>query len=293
MDNKDNRRLDLLNKAIRASANREAPGFVRPTEDAITAYLMGTASSAERETVQEAMETSAAFRREMIDLVRDLQALPHSSPVRQRIRNALWAKIVEFWSVPLSTPGYRIASAMAVVAAVAISLWKLTAPTANLLEMATIATNVPAANLVSMDTRSVGEGEVTGPFSVEDSAALSEIRRFFGLDSDFLLEVREAPSPGRDSGVSVDVGLVGIDGEVVARFSITTPSLDNHSSLWLAGMSKERQVNLYKVSQIQPEIRMRWLPDDGDSGVACVVNRTSAGFVAGRGQVFHFKAEAK
>jgi hypothetical protein len=68
---KDDARLNGLIRAARDGDSK----FVRPDGDAITAYLMGTASEDQRKSMQEALVQSASFRREILCMAEDMAAL--------------------------------------------------------------------------------------------------------------------------------------------------------------------------------------------------------------------------
>jgi anti-sigma factor RsiW len=78
-DNSRNQESDedaVLNELIRACREKERPKeFVRPDDDAITAYLMGTADEEQRKVVRSALTRSKEFRREILNMAQDMDAL--------------------------------------------------------------------------------------------------------------------------------------------------------------------------------------------------------------------------
>jgi hypothetical protein len=66
----EGRKLDRL---IRASRSRD--DFTRPSDASIQAYLLGVATSAQKDGVREALIRSAAFRREILSMAKDLASL--------------------------------------------------------------------------------------------------------------------------------------------------------------------------------------------------------------------------
>lgn len=69
---------ELLNRLIRASRQEPEDGFVRPDGDAIIAYLMGTATKKQEKAVRAALLKSSAFRREILQMGQDMDALATS-----------------------------------------------------------------------------------------------------------------------------------------------------------------------------------------------------------------------
>ena len=74
---KDNQREDdqELRRLIRLAGQQLEDDFVRPSSDAIEAYLLGTADKDQRDEVRAAMLQSASFRKEMAELAEDLDRL--------------------------------------------------------------------------------------------------------------------------------------------------------------------------------------------------------------------------
>lgn len=69
----------FLNKLIRASREPGEAKFIRPDEEAIAAYLMGTATPAQESAVKAALMSSAEFRREILGMAEDIDALSSAS----------------------------------------------------------------------------------------------------------------------------------------------------------------------------------------------------------------------
>jgi hypothetical protein len=65
----------VLNRLILMSRRSRKDKFVRPDEGAITAYLMGAATAAQEGVVKEALMRSAEFRREILGMAEDIDAL--------------------------------------------------------------------------------------------------------------------------------------------------------------------------------------------------------------------------
>jgi hypothetical protein len=85
---------EILNNLIRWSREGEEIGFERPGDDAIIAYLLGAATPREEKAVREALISSAAFRREILRMAQDMDALAHPDTLESKKK-----------AVPTVTPG--------------------------------------------------------------------------------------------------------------------------------------------------------------------------------------------
>jgi hypothetical protein len=75
-NNDKNDKIDetrALDNLIRAAGEKEPAKFVRPSNEAIQAYLEGTANDNLRAEVQQAMLVSASFRKEIAELAQDIE----------------------------------------------------------------------------------------------------------------------------------------------------------------------------------------------------------------------------
>lgn len=64
-----------LNRLVKAAREDGENDFARPSEAAIEAYLSGSATTAQTEEIRAALIQSAAFRRELLDIAKDLDSL--------------------------------------------------------------------------------------------------------------------------------------------------------------------------------------------------------------------------
>jgi hypothetical protein len=79
MDNGTNSRNsqedDFLNELIRAARDSEEKGFIRPDDETISAYLLGSASEEQQIAIRKALIQSESFRREFLCLAQDIEKL--------------------------------------------------------------------------------------------------------------------------------------------------------------------------------------------------------------------------
>ncbi|MFH1314762.1 MAG: hypothetical protein ABIJ00_16285 [Candidatus Eisenbacteria bacterium] len=141
----------VLNRLIRMSRRSREEKFVRPDEETITAYLMGTATAAQKSVVMEALERSSAFRRELLAMAGDMQTLSVDQLEEIRKRSqlirppsyeeflasrgdtaarhgdtlTLWARLVR-WRIPQLYVPIAVAAAVIVLAIVKTGMLPVT-----------------------------------------------------------------------------------------------------------------------------------------------------------------------
>ncbi|RMF24435.1 MAG: hypothetical protein D6760_03305 [Deltaproteobacteria bacterium] len=139
IDNDAGKGRDIDMYRLAGLGSRSEPDdFVRPDDESILAYLAGTASREQRDSVRNALLRSRAFRKELIEIAGDLEFLSsddarrafdladvpgapppadtphdHVPPRRQRARATGWGRAMA-WRLPRS-----LAAALAAVAVVA------------------------------------------------------------------------------------------------------------------------------------------------------------------------------
>jgi hypothetical protein len=141
----------LLNELIRACWRDDSQSkFVRPSPDAITAYLMGTATKRQKKAVTKALSLSSAFCQEILEMAKDMDALENMElstseditvPDRQefmekvakriipvRKQQSFWVKLKAFWTKPFELRIPRL-YAPALAAAVILALVIIQIPT--------------------------------------------------------------------------------------------------------------------------------------------------------------------
>lgn len=137
---KADQRLDELIRACRGG--EKAAGFVRPSGDAITAYLLGTATDDQKRAVNKALIHSKEFRREILEMSTDIEVLAsmdltpseedsqqvpvpsreefekqhkQDSPILSKLK-VFWERLVEFRIPQLYVPALATATVLILVA---------------------------------------------------------------------------------------------------------------------------------------------------------------------------------
>ena len=246
-----------------------------------------------------AMEKSASFRREMIDLVRDLQQLPSALMTQEVARDGFVNSVVarlreakanfgDFLRYLVSTPAGRVAAVTAVVVVVAIGVLQQRQPGESPLDLYTVISDIPSSELLSLTTRGLDSLAVSVASISPDSAAIAEIRRFVELDSNFMLIVKEDTLNGY-LGRFVTLRLADSTGKELVNLHVpTSESLSDTAevTLWIVGLSSGGKNQLFKADATREDMTVRWEKANGEKGVACVVYRTSSGYIASPGRAF-------
>ncbi|MCX5753167.1 MAG: hypothetical protein NTW97_05910 [Candidatus Krumholzibacteria bacterium] len=73
-----------MNRLIRESRAEPAPGFTRPTQETILAYLMGTATAEQEKLVRKALLESRTFSDEILCMARDIESLDRERLLEQK-----------------------------------------------------------------------------------------------------------------------------------------------------------------------------------------------------------------
>ena len=93
--NKNNQNEDkLLDHLIRESRKKRSGQFIRPDEDVIISYVLGSATEAQTAQILEAMALSGQFRHEILDMLKGVAAL-EKSDVQRSIEHEKTKQIVE------------------------------------------------------------------------------------------------------------------------------------------------------------------------------------------------------
>ena len=283
---------DMLNELIRASREEPVDRFVRPDGNAITAYLMGTATEEQKKAVKSALLQSKKFRREILNMAQDMDALASSElltekedlqeipvPDRQeflerygeRIARAtaepvsLWVKVKGFWRrlTELRIPQvYAPAVAAAAVLVFVIIQTGIFAPDST---WSLVHENMEQGLLVPNVTRAT-ESQKTYP--TPELAALAKIRFLLKFEGGQFyqnpVEKRpEPPSPSR----SILLRLVDSDNNIIQEFRENIPITKASSSepvmAWALGLP---QRNLYKIRMRSDTMAAKWTEDMGSHG---------------------------
>jgi hypothetical protein len=242
---------ELLNRLIRTSRGSRPAHSVRPDDEAITAYVLGTATPEQVECVQAALAQSGDFRREVLQMIEDVEALSVSGavdtharvPAAPRYRDFLkrygkpapeamsrrwgWAWLRRFASVRVYAPA-AVATAvivgLLVLRSVTLGPGLPTGPQFARLNMVT-------EHVENWELRSVGELRSTTEESQEAysdarSAAVAVMRNYLLIgDSTSLALSTWKPAVGTaEEGTSIVLRMTDESGTTLGDFAGAVPS---------------------------------------------------------------------
>ncbi len=72
-----------IDKLIKVAREGHQAGFVRPSDASIEAWILGSATDAQKDEVSQALIASAAFRRELLSVARDLESLTEAEVLEE------------------------------------------------------------------------------------------------------------------------------------------------------------------------------------------------------------------
>ena len=268
---KDNQREDdqELRRLIRLAGKQLEDDFVRPSSDAIEAYLLGTADKDQRDEVRAAMLQSASFRKEMAELAEDLDRLDAPDSKKNFDSAAPADPDSSATVIPVSVkphkPSFlRYLTAAAAVLLVAISSIYLAnrGESFEKLDAVLVTKSLDHSLLESNQTR----GKIILAKTLPDGfeAALDAIRRAPSLFSD----KQEFPAPNAQRGYR-RLRVIGGDGQL-QDFAVVVPDTTATSSpselqVWILSFP---QYSLYSVQLSDrqqsatteiPDIGKRWV----------------------------------
>lgn len=265
-----------LNRLIRHAGQGETPGFVRPGDDAIEAYLLGKAGTADRARVLAAMDASESFRLEIAAMARDLETLesmPRSEPTTAAEEPPDLREFAGAWESSHRMPflGSQFLKALAALLLLAFGASQL-ARIGAFDSKPDKAVEARAWNLVTshvdagllMDNRPRGSG-VRRPDSFDTplEAALDNFRnRLAARAGRFLLRDRHQVSLSEGSP-GPELGLVTPNGASAGRLGVELPrgetAISPSATLWALALPSR---TLYRID-MKGEIQSLVTPEQG------------------------------
>jgi hypothetical protein len=240
---------ELLNRLIRASRGTRPVHFVRPNDEAITAYVLGAATPEQVRRVQAALTQSEGFRSEMLQMMEDVEALSVAGTVDSRAPGLEAPRYRDFlkryggpvpeatapprWAWLRRLASVRVYAPAAVATAVVVGLLVLRSvtygpglPTGP--KFAKL--NVVTEHVESWKLRSAGELRSTTEerheaYSDARSAALAAIRNYLLTDNMGNLALSKwKPAVGTaKEGMSVVLRMADVSGSTLGEFAATLP----------------------------------------------------------------------
>lgn len=275
-----------MNRLVRAARSGSEEGFVRPDADDITAYVTGTATRQQVETVSAAMARSAAFRAEIIEMARDIDMLGDLDPLADKVRarrivvpnrsaflagrcepavsrrkgDGLWGRLWR-WRVPQVLVPVAVAASVLLVA-----VFRSTGPATVSLQLSQ---TLDRAVLISRTPRGVTEPVVNRSYATDALAAIAGFRSLLEFeDGEFRFKTTERLVVGPESRHDLAVTIVSDAGDERAKVSVSVSS-DAPRSLKLWVLALEERALLYEGQELRSD-RMRIVWPGGMDIRGCV-----------------------
>ncbi len=239
----EEKRLDRLAGRVLAT---ESP-FVRPTDEAILAYLRGKASADERDAVQKAVLAAEDFRRELIELAADLERLDDAA--RARFDALPEPEVPDRYAAVVSTPAsaapgraatrarLRLAWTMAAAALVVIAVLLFGRPTHE--TTATAPWERHELGLTPdlfMPVTLRGAEEDEGPYASEAEAALTSFVARIQWEQGAFFATGDVGARGLETAGPALVQLVDQRDRVVLRYQPAAEGPCAQMRVWLLAL---------------------------------------------------------
>lgn len=299
---------DFLNRLIRDSRRSEDADFRRPDGQAIAAYLMGTATPAQEKEVRDALLQSAVFRREILDMSEDMEALAHAetlktkgegltlmapsrseflrtygeeTPRGQKARPLL-SRLIVGTPVVNFIAYAAVASALILVVTWVSLIQPIGTPVPRVASLTLETAGVEVAKLISNKTRSMVEAEGPKIYESAEEAALGEFR-FLLEDRNGRLHTRSPARPREPTGphaISTVILLDSADkviGEFQAPIPLSGTRSPNRPQAWFLAL---RSRNTYMTGLSADTTYIRWPDDMEPEGVGTFTYGYEDGYMA-------------
>lgn len=285
-----------LNRLILEAASAGSKEFVRPDETAIEAFLLGRASSAEREQLGRALDASKDFRRELLQMMRDVARLGEASAsggagnAEQTVislgefRRAMQANSLR----RRRAMGYALALAAALLLTVGVRLvWQASSrnspmPSRDLSAWKLEQVDVDPGLLIANLTRHPGTSDTVSSYLSPLDAALAAFRNVLTL-GDAGIELAEDVSFGLKPGAGRGVVVRYYDkNDLLLGESLlpsTVPDTGRAGHAWLLTLPSR---NLYSLSVDRDTVETRADFDMDTLGCLVTVRAAPSGFLSGK-----------
>lgn len=314
-DASEKRALDRL---IRAALERPLAEYERPTDDAITAYLLGVAEPEQQEDVQSALVSSPEFRAEMLEAARDLERLDSeavgaafeaaTAPVAPDLRAFLGGQPPEarrekrperrtpgvFREILDSLrPPWRV-PVMAVAAAAAVAVILLIQPRDRVpfrssgMVIRTTKWSLASDLFLRLNLRS-GSGEEDIVEETVQDAAVTRFQEVIAYeDRRFLIRPQAFAPTEPDGRKGVVLRVLGQGGRELGRLAAAVPESATDVAAVVI-LLRAPSPKAYTVQMPSDSIEVRWTGAVPDSGAVTFVYGIDRRFGASRAVPFRFK----
>ncbi|MFH1688345.1 MAG: hypothetical protein ABIE70_12595 [bacterium] len=305
----------LLDRLVRAAREESEADFVRPSDRAITAYLMGEADERQHQEVTQALIASASFRKEILKLGDDLEYLtgPEAAgefatlhaeesrrqtqvvpePVatarrsyRSRIRELIWPSQLSMRAAWLWKGAVPVAAAilLAVISprvAQWAGLWSESPTVARWQENGVMD---PGLFVSNVPREAVGAGETTVYASHLEAAQAEFSRAIRYADGQFVVGMPDTGLSTVGPQDTILITLAGDDGQALMTLPGLVPSGGNESAqLWSVTPTDRLLRHLLLTAD---SVTVSWLSEYGRQGCLTITYPVDSGYAASPFVVF-------
>ena len=288
MSENDNNDMNTqrLERLIRdAVGGGEHPDFSPPSWEAVEAYVAGTATPQQEETVLSAIEQSPVFARQLLDIIDDYRDWSEPSAGSSSSGDvSLWDRFSSTaWYVKLSP--FAAAALVVLVLLFPGGVFERDHPRSDW----RIAENRIGTNVLAADIPRSGSGDAA-PSATAREAALAALPRAFTLNENKQLVLEEnlptvaASQPRTDFSItlSTEKGSITCTSSVIGYISDDLTD----SQVWIVSLLDQ---SLRVMDQPSQTIVVEWPAAWGNAGALVVTARTDSGYVAGSVALFSFE----
>jgi len=291
MDDRNLNEEELLKKLIRMSREKSVEEFVRPENDTITAYLMGSASDEQDEIVRKALIESSEFRSEILQLAQDIEklnekeedvdkkniekiAVPEREEFLARFESpTIWKKIWQ-WRIP-----QFYAPALA-AAAVIIFIVIPMLPKGNGWNL--VYESVESGLLISNITRESASIESKKSYLQAEQAALAGCRCLLKYeDSEFQLNPIDSILISSESDSTILLRLTDKDDALLSEYEILISKIEaetiDSNTAWALGLPSKKLLKS-SISIEKDTVSMIWPFDINTQGCITFTYKKDEGY---------------
>jgi hypothetical protein len=201
----EDKRLDDL---IRLAGETEPASFDPPSAEIVDRYLLGTASSGERDAVRDAIEKSPAFRRLLREKAEDVDRAVDAAPSAPFVRKPLTGNLsTTGWLRRVTRPWIVIPVAATAIVALAFLMRSAKQVARKAPTWENVSSQLPLESLLSLNMRAGTSDSLMG-YPTAEKAALGALRQLLEFrDGEFYPKPPQSTSQHADSNRNLRASL--------------------------------------------------------------------------------------
>ncbi len=256
---------NVIDKLVAKAIGSKSDDFNRPSDKCIQDYLLGNASEQQKSEMWTALDASASFRKEVLEITGELKAfssletaqkaskievdkIPDFSNYigRRNPKTSIFQSLKEFFTLPRLIPAAVVA---ALILFVSIQIFRSEVGKESIFQTASnlllVAKNVDPGLLISNTVRGQTESRL---FAAPDSAALAEFRFLLSFeDGVFKLQPEPKRPVIRQVSRTVQLTILDQNENLIREISAQIPVTDSTIATIEAWLLSLPSRTLYKV----------------------------------------------